>query len=263
MNKYIDASSKVAKHTICCVHCGKGYKSRTYLDKHLILCEITHDRNKRKNANDSDEPEIIPSPKAMFKIITELTLKCNRLEEKIDDMSRWNARKKTQIDVVQWLSSRTRPEFPFDKLIDCVVIALSDVELLFNNNVHDTFGDIMMRTVYRQKNLPVVAFIHKPSVIYIYDKSTGVGGGGTWIEMTKENLVRFLNKFQCKLSKMMTEWKKIHRDEILSTDSLAITYDKSTSKLFGTDFNKDSIYSKFKSHIHSNLKIDINNTYEV
>ncbi len=218
------------------------------------MCEITHSRNKIKI--NEDELEIIPSPKAMFKIITELTLKCNRLEEKINDMSKWTARKKTQIDIIQWLTLREKPAFNFDHLIDLVTIVLSDVELLFNNNVHDTFNVILNRTIYQQKNLPVFAFIHKPSVVYIY----GVFSGSTpiWCEMTKEILIMFLNRLQCKLSKMMLEWKKIHRNEILSTDSIAITYDKSTSKLFGTDFNKDSICGKFKSQLHSNLKIDIN-----
>lgn len=192
----------------------------------------------------------------MYKIITELALKCNRLEEKIEDMSKWNVRKKTQVDVIQWLSSRDKPTFNFDKLIDRVNVQLSDVELLFNNNVHDTFNVILNRDVYQQTNLPVVTFIHKPSVVYIYDVVSGKEP--VWHEMTKENLIMFLNRLQSKLSKRMLEWKKLHRDEILSTDSIAITYDKSTAKLFGADFNKDSIYGKIKSNLHTNLKIDIN-----
>jgi hypothetical protein len=192
----------------------------------------------------------------MYKIITQLALKCNRLEEKIDEMSKWNVRKKTQVDVIQWLSSREKPAFHFGKLIDCVNVQLSDVELLFNNTVHDTFNVILNRDVYQQTNLPVVTFIHKPSVVYIYDVISGKEP--VWHEMTKEILIMFLNRLQCKLSKMMIEWKKIHRAEVLSTDSIAITYDKSTAKLFGADFNKDSIYGKIKSNLHTNLKIDIN-----
>lgn len=52
--------NKIKHSALCCVYCGKSYKTRNNLDKHIILCEITH--NVRPHTNNEDDI-VLPSPK--------------------------------------------------------------------------------------------------------------------------------------------------------------------------------------------------------
>ena len=83
----MNINNKIKQSALCCIYCGKSYKTRTNLDKHLILCEIYH-KSKTNNHTNDDEMNIIPSQKNMYQIIIELTLKCNRLENKVNELSK-------------------------------------------------------------------------------------------------------------------------------------------------------------------------------
>ena len=59
----------------CCTWCGKGYKTKVNLEKHVILCELIHKSSKKranKNTSDSNDYDDIgddlPSPKKMYQM---------------------------------------------------------------------------------------------------------------------------------------------------------------------------------------------------
>ena len=54
MDKISNIPNKIKQSAQCCVHCGKGYKTRTNLEKHLVLCELLH-KSKRTSLNDDEE----------------------------------------------------------------------------------------------------------------------------------------------------------------------------------------------------------------
>ena len=45
MNTY---SNKIKQPSQCCIHCGKSYKKRTNLDKHIVICELLQISKKKK-----------------------------------------------------------------------------------------------------------------------------------------------------------------------------------------------------------------------
>jgi hypothetical protein len=76
---------------MCCIYCGKSYKVRLNLEKHLILCEITNKSKRQISASNSatyDDDDIDDlmsqniSSKKLYQIVMQLALKCNRLENK-------------------------------------------------------------------------------------------------------------------------------------------------------------------------------------
>lgn len=93
--------NKIKQSALCCVYCGKSYKTRNNLDKHIILCEITH--NVRPHTNNEDDI-VLPSPKNMYHLLMELTLKCARLENKVTELSKYVSRKKHKINIIDYLN---------------------------------------------------------------------------------------------------------------------------------------------------------------
>ena len=253
-NSIISLQSKRSNDVCCCVHCGKGYKTRTNMEKHLILCEIVH-----KKPRDDDEFENnLPSQKMMYKMILELGQKYNRLEEKMNEVNKWVVKKKKKVDVTEWLNATVKPEYAFDNLIDKIIIGEADIEFMFNNNIYDTLNRVLYYGDRDDESqiIPLFAFIQKPNILYAF------GSEGVWSELPRDKLVRFLNLIQMKLSKVLFEWKKNHRAEINSNDSLATIFDKTTSKLMGAEFKKDNTLSRVKNMIYSRLKTDVKTMIE-
>ena len=45
----MNINNKIKQTALCCIYCGKSYKTRINLDKHLILCEIYHKSKTKTN----------------------------------------------------------------------------------------------------------------------------------------------------------------------------------------------------------------------
>lgn len=254
-NTIINLPSKKTNDVGCCVHCGKGYKKRSMLEKHVILCEITH---KTKNKQIEVFEDDVPSQKMMYKMILEMGQKLNRIEEKMNEVNKWVVKKKKKINVLEWLNNTIKPEYTFERLIDKVIIANSDIEYLFNNNIYDTLNEVFSRTIYYDTT-PIFASIQKSNLLYIFDT---VDNEIIWTEMSRDKLIRFLNQVQMKLSKTLFEWKKNHKAELNASDTYATMFDKAVSKLMGADFKQDNTLGRIRNMIYNKMKTDVKTMIE-
>jgi len=230
----------------CCSNCGKEYKIRSNLEKHKMVCDILMPKN-----NDIEEA-IIPSQKTLYKMLLELGQKFNRMEEKMSEMSKMVVKKKN-INILDWLKNNLKPDYTFEYLPDKIIVVATDIEYLFNNNFYDTLNGIFIRTIYSDINV-VPLFVFKKK-IYSYEKEG-------WVELTRENLTRFLNNIHLKMSKVLFEWKKNHRDEINSNDTISIMYDKTMVKLMSVEVKQENTYSRIKNMMEARLKTDIKTMIE-
>jgi len=260
--------NRIKQSVLCCIYCGKSYKTKLVLDKHLVLCEVTH---KSKTQINNDDEIVLPSQKQLYQIILELTLKCNRLESKVADLSKYISRKIDKVDIIDYLNNNIvlKPYILFDNISETINIEQSDIEYLFHNSFKDTFNIIISKTIYNkskenQETIPIAAFTEKAGTIYIYttqskdsDKNTS---HSSWIIATKEKITRFLNIIQLKMSKALSEWRKQNIQLLNESDSKSILYDKTFSKLIGVEFKKDEIYNKFYNSIYHKIKQQLNVT---
>jgi hypothetical protein len=253
---------------IGCLHCGKTYKTRVRLDKHMILCEIKSNAKRRHIALEDEEDLVLPSQKQMYKILVELTLKCNKMEEKLEMMSKWVDKKKKKINVVDWLNENVKPEYTFDLLAKKIVITPKEVDLFMTMNNHfiDTLHQVFDTYIYSLREtcaIPLFAFHQKINTIYIYDNIENNGNKeNVWTELTREKCIYFLNIIHYKFITAMCEWKKIHEDKINSSDKFCDQYSKSRIRLMDVNFKQDSVLSKVRANIYSNIKQDIKSLIE-
>jgi len=245
--------NKLNSPSICCVNCGKGYKTRCGLDKHLVLCELIH--KIKSGAKVTEEVELdIPSPKLMYQMILQLAEKYQRLEEKTTEMNKWVVKKKKKMDVVVWLNDSVKPEYEFEGIADRVIIDDSDVEFMLENSLHETIYRVLFR-VLEEQVVPVFSFNQKQGVLYMYDKEQ-------WTELPADRLTRLLNNLQRKISKAMLDWKKKHKDEIYASDAFATRYDKAVLRLMNIEFRADGHTNKAKNALYNRLKTDAKTVIE-
>ena len=237
----------------CCVYCGKGYKTRVNLGKHIILCELLHKRTKT-NLNDDDDD--IPSTKKMYQMLLELGQKYSKLEEKMDEVNKWVIKKKKKINVLEWLNNNITPVFVFDNLIDKIKVIDSDIVFLLENTFLDTMNLILSRFIYNNENsdfIPLFAFIQKTNIFYAFDKV--IGGG--WIELPKDRLMWFFMEVQMKVSKAFCAWKKQWVNKIRDDDNFAILCDKTLIKIMGNEFKSDNTFNKMRANVYNKMKTDM------
>lgn len=261
MNKFSNIPNKIKQPASCCILCGKSYKTRRNLEKHIILCELSYKSKKNTRITIEEEDEL-PSQRIMYEMIIELSQKYNRLDEKVDELNKWVIKKKKKINVLEWLNANIIPELVFGFLSEKIIVLDEDIEFMLNNTFNDTLNVIFSRNIYiiNEENNPIFAFSQKQNIFYIYDEIDGkieTKDRCEWMELSKEKLIRFLNIIQMKIAKKFYEWKQKNKDHLSNNDTMSILCDKTSVKLMGQEFKQESTLTKVRSLMYSKMKTDM------
>ena len=272
INTNINNSNLIKQPKQCCVYCGKSYKVRANLNKHIVFCEIVDKTKRKKNILTENEEEFeLPSQRQMYNMIVELTLKCNKLEQKVEKMNRFVDKKIKKINIIEWLNTNKYPEYTFDKLINKIEVKQDDINFVFDKNIFDIISILLSRELFDNEtmnNIPIYAAIQKNNYIYIYQNISQQNISQinenklVWCELSREILVSFMNKFQNKIIKILSDWKKNNQNNMNSSDKLCEQYNKSLMKIMAIDFKNEQTYNKIKSLFYNKLKTDMKTIIE-
>jgi hypothetical protein len=251
-----------------CSYCGKNYKTRIYLNKHKILCETLTRAKKKNTTPEFTDIEPLPSQTQMYKIILDLSLKCNRLEEKVNDMQTWVDKKKKKINIIDWLRNfKQTPSQTFIKFQESINIQPEEIELILHQSYIYVF-QIIMNRIFQVKNeyeslnsiYPIYHHLDKPTTIFIYndiyfETNNNHYNNQKWVEASKEQILGFFKNIHFIFGKAFIQYKKKNEDKIKESDSLADVYNKANIKIMGIQWKDDPIYNKFKSSLINAIKI--------
>jgi hypothetical protein len=252
------SSSTLNSSGISCIHCGKCYKTRIRLDKHSILCQINSAAKLRYKYTgiDEDEDLVLPSQKEMYKILLDLTLKCNKMEEKLEVMSKWVDKKKKKINVVEWLNSNVHPDITFDLLVDSIKVSTAEIDFFITNkHFLDCLNEIFNKYFYNKSCSPLFAFTQKVNHIYVYEKNAE--GVISWNELTRDKCIYFLNIIHYKFIRAMYDWKKLNQDKINTCDRFIVKYGEANIKLMDVNFKNENTLGRIRASLYNNIKTDL------
>jgi len=242
--------------TISCVHCGKIYKKKINLDRHIIYCEIlVKSKNvlstEDENENENEEIPKMPTQREMFQILLELVKRNNKLEKQVEDMQKIVCKTKNK-NILEWLNTQTKPVIQFSELSHQIMVQEEDIELVFENTFYDMLDSIFARHIYHANyyNRPLFAYSEKINILYVYENNE-------WIIITKELFVKFLNKIFLKITSVFGEIKKKREIEIKKNEHLSNKYNKIFLKIVSVDLMQESNLSKIRQLIFQNIKKDI------
>lgn len=274
MNKLSNLPNRIKQPAICCTYCGKGYKSRNAFDKHLILCEIlskAKNKNTNKNKNsiqlDIEEDDDIPPNRRMYLMLLELGNKYNKLEQKMEEMSKWVVQKKKKINMLEWLNTSIEPTYTFDALSSKIIVTDTIIEFLLNNSFNDTLNELFSTNLYIREEIevkdttevvPLFASGQKANTFYIYDKLKTY----EWEELSKDKFIKFLNIIQMKISKAFSEWKKTNKSKLSDDEALNTLCDKASVKIMAPNFKQEVTYIKVKNMMYNKMKTDVKTLVE-
>ena len=242
MNTNHNVPNRIKQSGQCCDNCGKSFKKRENLTKHLLICDFL-----RNSKNNSFEEAEIPSPHIMFQMLVELGKKYNSLEEKLEKMT--YKKKDNVVNVVDWLNAHVAPSCNFENFTE-FMITTSDLEFIMDNSFYDTMHGVFSRS-FQEGVFPIYACGEKTNTLFVFQDG--------WCECSRELLIKFLNKVHMKFIDAFYSWKKIKIVESSGSmrDKLETSFDKATIKLMGVDFRADSVFSKMRGLLFHLLKKDL------
>ena len=263
------------KKKSCCTYCGKGYTKKTSLEKHVLICSIIY-KSKRELKIEEEESTDIPSHKELYNIIKELTFKINQLEEKVTLQQKFIDKKKKKINVVEWLNNNVKTVQVFDDFINnSIIINEEDVIFMMNNSFLDTLDKVFAENLSREKQktaIPIFCFSEKQNTFYIYSNTINSNTNPnpntqqttpqSWMELNRNDCIRFLNIIYSKIFKKLMEWKKDNEQNLNGSEKLEDIYIKTVSKIMSIEFKNEATLSKTKTILYNILKTDMKNIIE-
>jgi hypothetical protein len=208
----------------------------------------------------------VPSPETMYKIIESLTIKYNKLEEKMEQLQKWVDKKKKKINIIEWLNENDKltPSYEFGSIIDQLNITQTAVDYLFTNSFYDTVNEILSN-FYNSNNpennvIPLFAFNQKANLIYVFNKNEEQNN--SWKELSKDQLVDFLDKIQTKISRCLKSWKNINEDKVRNDNKYSELYSKTIIKIMDVKFNNETTITRYKSMLYNKIKVDMKSLIE-
>jgi dGTP triphosphohydrolase len=188
-------------------------------------------------------------------MLLELGSKFNKLEEKMEQLNKSVVKKKKIGNVIEVLNADFKPDILFDSLIEKITVVPEDVLYLIDNSFTDTLDHIFTRNIFNvsENKYPLIALKQNLNILYVYENEES-----KWIELSREKLVKFLNKVYMKLFRLYTDYKKVNNDKINNDEKFAILCDETGLKLtLKVDFSKEAYLSKIKNNMYSNMKADL------
>jgi hypothetical protein len=212
---------------------------------------------------DDNDSHSIPSKQMMYEIVVQLAQKCNRLEEKITELSKLSSFKKKKIDVIEWLNSNSNTNIPnltFEHFMNSIMVPEKEACFITESSFYDAFNGIFSKILYPFKeNCPIFAASSKTNVFYVYEM---IDDKKQWELLTREKLIKFLNKVHIKWMKVFYKWRS---EKLLETginkDNFEKVFDIANIKLMDINFDKESVFNKVRCMLYQGLKTDLN--YEI
>jgi hypothetical protein len=273
---------------IHCPCCGKSYKTRKNLNKHLILCELISNSKKTFNRRDDDKnnDEIeIPSLKQMFCILQELSIKYQILEEKTEKISKIVYIQKKKINIQEWLTNNCFPSITFECIEDKITLEKEDIDFLFHQKAIDLLINILKKSIDNILSLsceredeekekedeekeretekekifpPIIALSQKINTIYIYSSINSLdqkykSKTTKWEELSKLKLTELLYKIHKSIIKYLTNWKNSEN----FSDTMEDMYNKAIVKIMSISLNNEHVVGKIKNIIYEYIKKEI------
>ena len=247
------------KHS--CTYCGKQYTRKTSHARHVILCEIFH-QTKHEKTCEEEENSNIPSTKQLYKIIQELAIRHQTMEQKLNDMQKWVETKKKKINVIQWLNSNKKPNVNMDSWINSIQVTEEHIQVLIEHNMIKTLSEIMRKKATSVMDdtyiHPLFCLTQKENLFYSYNSDEDV-----WTKFTTDDFIVMLKKIHRKILIALCEWYDKNIERINGSDKMQLLYNKTMIKLMGANFTQDSqILSKTRTELYNNLKTDLKHIIE-
>lgn len=243
-----------------CPTCKKQYTRKGSLEKHKVLCEFKS-KSKLDLQVEVEEATDKPTYDQLVKIVQELSIKYDKMGEKVLEMQQYIDRKKKKVDVIAWLNANVRPTTGFLEWVNIVVtvepshfLYLMKPETSIFETIHEVFAYNFLK---RDFICPFTCFAQKNGIFYICEPDPLSASAFSWKELVLADFVMLLKRVQKKLLGELSEWRKANQKLFYENDRVSDQFNKAVIKLMNITFVQDASMSRIRNGLFHYLKKDL------
>jgi hypothetical protein len=250
--------------TSCCNYCGKQYKNRKAFEKHTILCDlIQKSKNKKIKLIHDEEEDYIPTPRELYNIINEMTVKYNELNDKYDALHKYIMKEKKRINIIEWLNTNFTPNKTFNETISNLIFPDDIIDSILNRSYMDVILHLLFinfKPRESSKESTLLCFTQKSYTIYYFNEFEPTKN--TWKQLNHITLIQLLSLIQMNITKIYINWKKNNKKFIDENEELAKKSDKAIFQIMNHNYNEYILINKIYNTIYNNFKHDLKSLVE-
>lgn len=245
-----------------CRFCSKKFTRKIYYDRHILVCELLCKTSKERSL-DAEETEDIPTIRKLYGIIMEMSIKYKKLEEKVDELSKYVDTKKKKIDIIEWLNITYKTGVPFQEWMNQIKVERKHLEYIFDKDYVYGAVELLREFIERQREddleVPIRCFEQKENTFYIFDEDS------KWVEMQYSQFDKMIDFISKQFLHEFVVWQNENKHR-MEDDSYSILYMKNVKKINGGNHTtSDQLYKKIYRELYKETKTNIKNInqYEV
>ena len=259
-----------------CEICERTYHEKFNLDRHIPYCRFLHLSKRDRDNQAETESEPVPEPRMLYRWMQDMALKIEKLEKENTQL-RGVARKQQKEDVGTVLRQHC-PTQSFAAWISASVLAAIPryLETVYQKDLLSGVAELLSASISSSgaENLPIRAFVHKPSEFYIYEKvktntdkdtvsegSVGEGSVGegsmVWRQIHANDLNQWFALIESHFQTGFRDhWVVPNMDKINGNDeAFTQRYVSYYQKILGNGrMTTDTRYQKLRAHLYGLIK---------
>ncbi len=202
----------------------------------------------------------------------EMTVKYNKLEQKLTNFMQTVGVKKQKINLIDWLAANQKDAMNYGDWLQTICLNRSHLELIFQ---HGYIGGIT--AIFKQflskadETRPLYAFKGKDNVLYVraYAQQVSaqqvsaaqvsaqqVSAPMQWLVLEKTDLIKLVHTLDRQCMKEFDSWQNENKSNMYN-DSFANIYANNLKKMMGDGLAGEQVQARFKREIYNYLREDM------
>jgi hypothetical protein len=239
-----------------CKYCDRCFQFKDVFDNHRPVCEYFH---QTKSNRLQESFETIPSPQEMFRMIQQLTKKCNQLEEEVAKL-KVSSNIRSRNIIRQYLQRLPRPGKTFPAWYKNIPVSQDHLQEVFQpcKLLMDGMKECIQTAILLDgiSNCPIRCFKEKQGTLYIYtqvDEETDP----SWKICCHDQWNRFLDILSHAFMKAFCEWEDDNEELIQSSSEQKDNHVRYMTKLSGSHAFKDKHRQELRIWFHQTFSQSI------
>lgn len=229
---HFDLIIKPTKLNIC-INCTRKYKLKYNYDRHVPFCNLLYS-NRREREAEADGREKIPSQQELLKIVQELVIRCNKLENDVHKLQQTgNNRQKKNI--VEWLKKSPAPSMTVSAWFQSIIVTDANLDIVFSRDFTEGIKSCIQSMTNSSgngaDNLPIRAFSQKPNTLYVY--TTNERNQLEWSMVSNEFLQKMIADLSHKFLLQFIKWQNTNQEQIDGSETMKEKHIVYMSKITG------------------------------
>jgi hypothetical protein len=232
-------------------------------------------QSKRERRISSEESEDTPTLRELYAVVMEMTVKYNKLEQKLTNFMQTVGVKKQKINLIDWLTANQKDAMNYVDWLQIICLNRTHLELIFQHGYIEGMSAIFKQFLTKaDETRPLYAFKGKDNVLYVRapaqqasaqqasaqqaSESAPAPQTATiqWLVLEKNDLNKLINTIDRQCMKEFSCWQNENKSNMYN-DSFANTYAINLKKMMGDGLAIEQIQSRFKREIYNYLREDM------